>query len=141
MPIGPGSPNPSGMPMFNTAYGLTAHAGGGSAAALMLPAWNNVVTVVATANDSVMLPPCYAGAQVIVTNNQSTTNALAVFAYVPTAGAPDGVIGPAVSATANSVTVGQFHTTMFLGILGEGGLTQGGVGASVGGIWKACVCA
>lgn len=133
MPIGPGAPNPSGFPGFNAAYGIVAHSGGGLALATPLPSWLNTVTVVAANNDSVVLPPCYAAAQVIVVNNQSTTNACAVFAYVPPLGAGDQILTSGASTSAASVAVGQFKTAFFVGLLGEGGTTGAG---QTGGVWK-----
>lgn len=52
----------------STANALTAHAGGGQAAALQLSAGINRVTTVATAADSVKLPAAKAGAQIVVIN-------------------------------------------------------------------------
>lgn len=58
-------------------YGITAKAGGTKALALQLNASLCVVTVCATNNDSVKLPPGYAGLTVMVVNMGAAT--LAVF--------------------------------------------------------------
>lgn len=48
---------------------ITAHAGGGQAAAFQLTSMTNRVTVVATSGDSVALPPSIAGLEVVVINH------------------------------------------------------------------------
>lgn len=53
---------------FSAATSITAHAAGGQAAAVLLTASINRVTVVATSGDSVKLPPGYAGDMVTVIN-------------------------------------------------------------------------
>jgi hypothetical protein len=60
----------------NVNLGVTAQAGGGQTSATLLEYGYNTVTVVATNADSVKLPPSYAGAMVIIANDdaaQSTT--------------------------------------------------------------------
>lgn len=61
-----------------TTSGLTALAGGGQTGATRLGYGFNQITVVATAADSVQLPPCNVGAAVYVTNDDST-DAMTVF--------------------------------------------------------------
>jgi hypothetical protein len=56
---------------------VTAHAGGGQAAATALTTELSRITTVATSGDSVKLPPSFAGGTVIVVNH--TTNTLQVF--------------------------------------------------------------
>lgn len=68
MPIGIAAPNPSGIPGFNAKYGLTAGPGGGAVNARPLPSWYNIVTRVATANDSMSLPPAAPSMEVTVVN-------------------------------------------------------------------------
>lgn len=58
--------------------GLTALAGGGQTNALELPAFLNRVTTVATAADSVKLPPARAGVMVFVAN-AAAANSMNVF--------------------------------------------------------------
>lgn len=58
--------------------GVTAHAGGGQANATLLGYGLNTVTVVATAADSVKLPPSYPGAIVII-DNQDSADATTVY--------------------------------------------------------------
>jgi hypothetical protein len=52
-----------------TADGLTAHAGGGQASALLLTASVNRLTTVATAADSVKLPPSAPNLAVVIIND------------------------------------------------------------------------
>lgn len=65
-------------PLFSSANALTAFAGGGQANATPLAAGVNRVTTVATAADSVRLPPAVAGMQVTLIN-AAAANALNVF--------------------------------------------------------------
>lgn len=63
----------------STAIGLTAHAGGGQASALLLTAQYNRVDTVTTAADSVKLPPpSYIGQEIEVVNN-AAANSMQVF--------------------------------------------------------------
>ena len=132
MPIGVGAPNPSGIPGFNTINGLTAHAGGGQANALQLPAFLNEVLVVASANDSVMLPPGFAGAAITVIN--SSANSMQVFG--------SNIVGPgdtiaahnSATQTATGTGVAQAAATIatYFCFIGQGGTTSAPSAAS----WK-----
>ncbi len=62
---------------YSATNAITARAGGGQALATALTTRFNRVTTVATAADSVLLPPALAGANIVVYNNAA--NALAVF--------------------------------------------------------------
>jgi hypothetical protein len=63
----------------STATGITAHAGGGQASAVLLTAQFNRIDTVATAADSVRLPaPTYIGQEVEVMNN-AAVNSVQVF--------------------------------------------------------------
>jgi hypothetical protein len=63
----------------SSATGLTAHAGGGQASALLLAAQFNRIDTVATAADSVKLPvPLYIGQEIEVMNN-AASNSMQVF--------------------------------------------------------------
>jgi hypothetical protein len=124
---GPGGPNPSGIPGFNSQYGITAHAGGGNANATQLNGWLNTITVVATAADSVMLPPGYAGMEVTVINHGA--NSCQVFGFMNTA-AGDVVtdtIAPANSATQGTtgVALASLAAGYFYCMIGQGGPTNG----------------
>ena len=134
MPVGPGAPTAGGIPGFNTAYVL-AHAGGGATGATPLPGFLNIVTAI-TAADSVVLPPCWAGASIMVINNGSVS--VSVYAYAAASGAADSM--QASNATTGAATTGQGlatgQTRLFVGMIPEGGNTVGGVGPSNGGIWK-----
>ena len=80
--LGPGAPNPSGIPGFNADYGVRANPGGGNPNATQLRGWQNTVTYAATAADSVMLTPGYAGMEVQVTNLAAV--AVQVFGFMNT---------------------------------------------------------
>lgn len=67
-----------GFAAGTAADALTAHAGGGQAAALLLTAGINRVATVASANDSVKLPVSAAGMTVIAING-AATNSMQVF--------------------------------------------------------------
>jgi hypothetical protein len=66
------------LPQASVANGLTAHAGGGQGSALALTASINRVTTVATAADSVSLPPSLPGLAITVIN-AAAANSLNVF--------------------------------------------------------------
>lgn len=61
-----------------TLNGITAHAGGGQGSATPLVAMINRVTTVASAGDSVLLPPSQPGLQIMVVNS-TATNSMNVF--------------------------------------------------------------
>lgn len=133
MPIGPGAPTPGGIPGMGIAY-LQTIAGVGIANAVQLPAFTNVITN-ALANNGVLLPPCFPGAQILVINDTSVSTS--VFAQQPTFGAADSMI--AAGATARATTgLGMASGTahLFVGEYGEGGNTIGGTGATIGGVWR-----
>lgn len=106
--------------------GITAHAGGGQASAVLLQASINRVETVASGADSVMLPPAIAGREVCVVN--AGANALAVFPYIlnPFTGVADtqapnngsGQVGTAFSLAAGNTgffvcpTPGQWKSTL-----------------------------
>ncbi len=80
--------------------GITAHAGGGQSSATPLPAMINRVTTVATAADSVVLPPSAPGL-VIVVVNAAASNSMNVF--------PNGTdaINALAASTAFAVAAGK----------------------------------
>lgn len=63
----------------SVATGITAHAGGGQASATLLTAQYNRVDTVATAADSVKLPPPSFVGQVIAITNNDSADSLQVF--------------------------------------------------------------
>lgn len=65
--------------MGSVANGLTAHAGGTQAAALLLTAQFNRVDTVTTAADSVRLPPPSFVGQIIGVMNNAAVNSMQVF--------------------------------------------------------------
>lgn len=91
------------------AFGVTAHAGGGQAAAQAMPTTSELTQVdtVATASDSIALPFAVAGTIDFVFNNGANT--LAVFAQSGTnllTGATD-TINQLANATSFTLTAGQ----------------------------------
>lgn len=95
----PPAPFTSGQTL-DTTDGLTAHAGGGKASALLLPSSNNRLSVVATAADSVLLPPSVVGRTIRIYNGGA--NAAQVFGN-----GTDTINGV---ATATGVSVTAAHT-------------------------------
>lgn len=87
--------------LFNESFtdGLTAHAGGSQAAALLLTSEINRITTVATAADSVMLPAALQGLTIFVINHG--TNAMQVY------GNGTDVIDDVASATGVSQMIGS----------------------------------
>jgi hypothetical protein len=93
--------------LFNVTTGITAHAGGGQTLATPLSVGLNRVDVVATAADSVLLPPAIPGASISVWNN-AAANALQIFGQPPNGGgvpAGDQIV-PNTSNTAAATAVG-----------------------------------
>jgi len=115
------------MPGFHSHYGITARAGGGNSNAVQLNGWMNTVTAVATANDSVMLPPGYAGQVITVINNGA--NSCTVFGYMNTA--PGDIVTDTISppgSTTQGVTgvpVASGSVGMFFCMTGQGAQTNG----------------
>jgi hypothetical protein len=101
---------------FSSANGLTAFAGGGQGSATLLPAMTNRVTTVASANDSVKLPPSAVGMQITVIN-AAATNSMNLF---PATGESINALGAnaafAVAAgksvEAYCANLGQWHTIL-----------------------------
>lgn len=127
MVMGPAAPTNSGLPGFNTRYGIGAHPGGGNANATQLTGWLNTVTQVATAADSVMLPPAYAGCEITVVNAGGAS--CQVFGYMNTA--PGDIVtdtvappGSVVQGTAGAA-VGAGTVAVFFCIIGQGAFTNG----------------
>lgn len=127
MPLGPGAPNPSGLPGFNADYGIRANPGGGNPNATQLRGWQNTVTYAATAADSVMLTPGYAGQEVQVTN--LATVAVQVFGFMNTAPGDivtDQIIPPAGGAPViTGVSLPANSVGLFWCLTGQGGMSNG----------------
>lgn len=95
--------------------GITAHAGGGQAAAVALAAMLNRVATVATAGDSVKLPPSANGMQVVTVN--AGANSMNVF---PATGEQINALGANTAfavaagktATFYCATAGQWHSIL-----------------------------
>lgn len=85
----------------SAAHGITATPGGGQANALLLPAAINRIAVVATAADSVMLPPATGGNQIQILNFGA--NSLQVFGNINTS--------DTINGTAGSIGIAQNNTT------------------------------
>jgi len=127
MPLGPGAPNPSGLPGFNAHYGIKATPGGGNANAAQLAGWLNTISSVATAADSVMLPPGYAGMEITVINQGA--NACTVFGFMNTApgdivvdtiAPPGSIIQGTAGVSVPSASIGKFFC-----MTGQGAVTGG----------------
>jgi hypothetical protein len=101
---------------FSSVDNLTARAGGGQGLATPLTAMQNRVTTVASANDSVLLPPSTAGMCITVIN-AAAANAMNVF---PASGdkinalAINAAFSVAAGKTAEffCTTAGQWHTIL-----------------------------
>lgn len=110
---------PPGLQTLSSQDNITAKAGGGQYAPGVAPIINrmmNRVTIVASANDSLTLPPSAAGMQIICIN-AAGVNSMNVF---PAAGEQINVLGANVAfavaanktATFYCVTAGQWHTQL-----------------------------
>jgi hypothetical protein len=99
--IGIGSVN--GLLIQSATDSITAHAGGGQTSATQLTAQFNHVTVVASAADSVKLPPSVVGMQIEMTN--SSANSMQAFGT-----SPDTING---AATGTGVAVAAGKTAIF----------------------------
>lgn len=94
---------------------ITAHAGGGQAAAYQLTAARNRVSVCATTNDSVALPPASIGASVTIRNDGAQS--LQVFTKLgdlSTINGTAGATGVAVAA-ASTLTLCCYSVTGAVG--------------------------
>ncbi len=100
--------------------GLTAHSGGGQALATLLDYGANEISVVAVANDSVVLPVAVGGKDVYVANN--TANSAQVFGQTATGDTINGVAtgtGVALAAGKNAVFFCIQTSNAALGIAGR----------------------
>lgn len=105
------------MPVLSAAnLAITARAGGGQANATQLGYGINVVTVVATATDSVKLPAAYPGALCFV-RNADAADSTTVFGF-----GTDTIDGIA-SATGNAQAAGKGK--LYLATTGDGAGTAG----------------
>jgi|SRR5215472_12519504 len=127
MVAGPGAPTNSGIPGFNASYGIIAHPGGGNANAVQLNGWMNTIVTVTTANDSVMLPPGYAGMEITVINHGG--NSAQVFGFMNTAPGDNVVdtIAPPASIVqgTSGVALAAGAVGLFFCMTGQGGPTNG----------------
>jgi hypothetical protein len=130
MPLGIGSPIPSGIPGFNQAgMYLAAGVGGGSVNAKPLPSWYNIVRSVITANDSVSLPPATCGGEPIVVIN---TGAAALMVFGARNGAVEDTIDDGTGTQATTgLAVPAGTAVLFYAIVPQGGLTN----APTAGAW------
>lgn len=113
--------NPTGLGvrfLCGTADGITAHAGGGQANAFPIPGNVQIarVTVVASGNDSVLLPPSAPGLEITVVNATAATsmNVYATGAEVINAIAANSPFAVAGTKTVTfyCATAGQWHTQL-----------------------------
>jgi hypothetical protein len=103
---------------------ITATAGGGQSAAYQIVSQTARITTVATAGDSVMLPPAKAGMELLVINHGA--NAMQVFGNI-TAGdlIDDQAAGTGVSQMANSLVIYTTTTATSPGKWYTEGLSSG----------------
>lgn len=105
-----------GLQTFSVSEGLTAHAGGGQGAGLLLTSMVNRFTVVGSAGDSALLPPGKPGMEITVINATAATS-MNIF---PATGEQINAAGAnAAFALAGAKTVtlfctlaGQWHTQL-----------------------------
>jgi hypothetical protein len=97
---------------MTTSYtdGITAHAGGGQASAVLLTSMINRVTTVTTIADSVQLPLAAPGMDLTVIN--AATNAMQVFANAGGTDTIDGTAGSTGYAQAGGKTVQYVSTSL-----------------------------
>lgn len=81
---------------------ITAHAGGGQSAAFPITTQTARITVVATAGDSIILPPSTPGMELLIINHGA--NAMQVFGLSPDT-IDDQATGTGVSQMANSLVI------------------------------------
>ena len=86
---------------YTNANNITAHAGGGQAAATVLGAALNRVTTIASAADSVALPAAVGGQSITVVN--ASSNSMQLFGAVGTSDTINGTAG----ATGIAVAAGK----------------------------------
>lgn len=91
----------------STEVGITAHAGGGQADATVLTSQNNVISVCATATDSVVLPDAAPIGTPVFVRNDGAKNAQ-VFAVTP------GTINAVATATGVALNAGASATYRFV---------------------------
>lgn len=93
-----------GFPRFSLTDAITAAAGGGQANAVTLTSAVNRVTVVATANDSVKLPPCRTGPVSAVGGGQPS-NTLGQMMYVINSDSADSMnVFPSTGGSINALS-------------------------------------
>lgn len=118
-----GAPLPNGIPGFNQAgLYVKAGAGGGSVNARPLPSWYNVIRTVATANDSVSLPPATCGGEAIMVTN---LGAAALMVFGANNGGVEDTIDDGTGAQATTGMAVPVGTSMlFYAIVPQGGYTN-----------------
>ncbi len=94
--------------LFSLATGIIARAGGGQTNATVLNAAVNVVTTVANAADSVMLPPSIVGLEITIINHGA--NSLQVFAQPTETIAASTATAQTASATGIALASGRIAT-------------------------------
>lgn len=107
---------PGTLPAPAASVAVTAFAGGGQASATQLTYGVNVVTVVATAADSVKLPPCFPGATVFI-KNADGADSVTVFGF------GTDTIDSVASATGNAQAAGKGK--LYYGATGDAAGTAG----------------
>lgn len=129
MVAGIAAPNPSGIPGFNEAFVTNAGVGGGSANAVPLKSWYNVVLNVSNSGDSLMLPPAAPTMQVLVMNYSgqfpnTTANPTTVFGNVNADGTIDTIAAANGAQGTAGVSIPANAIGLFFCITGQTGFTN-----------------
>lgn len=128
MVAGVGAPNPSGIPSFNTQFGLQANLTGVTNATLA-PAWINEFSSVTT-NGAILLPPASAGLQIQIIND----GLFSATVYGAAVGSSYDTVNLHTSTSGVTTGVAQASGTVALYICYEG---QGGnTNNPTAGAWK-----
>lgn len=101
--------------LFSTkpAPGITALAGGGAAGAPVLEFAINLLSTVASAADSAVLPQALAGRHVVVDNEGANSSTIYAATTNPSTGVADQVIDTGSTALAASVAVASGYAAVF----------------------------
>lgn len=128
MVAGVGAPNPSGIPNFNTQFGLQANSTGVTNAT-QIPAWVNEFST-NTTNGAAQLPPASAGLGIYVVNDGA--NSMTVYGAA-VGGSYDTVnLHTSTSGVTTGVAQASGTVALYLCYEGQGGNTN----APIAGAWK-----
>lgn len=118
-----GAPLPGGIPGFNQAgMYISAGVGGGAVNAKPLPSWYNIIRSVATANDSVSLPPAVCGGEAIMVTNLGAASATVFGAR--NGGVEDTIDDGTGTQATTGMAVPAGTSMLFYAIVPQGGYTN-----------------